>query len=630
VRILIRILRYLGPYRPQLILAYTSLFLALAAQLTLPWVLGRAIDEGISGGDRGFLVRAAFAYLGIAAVQGLFTLGRVYLLNVLAEQAGNDMRAELFSHLQRLSFSFYDRSQTGQLMTRATEDINNVRGMLMMALRTLLLMAGTFVAVAVILLRLDVLLAVVALVIYPPLVWYSFHFGNGIRPMFARVQQQFGVMTSALQENVAGGRVVRAFAQEANENERFQQELVELFDRNLVAASRWARSYAGMLFGSGIGIAAVVWLGGHRVLDGEMTIGTLVAFNRYLTLLAEPIRWLGFVVNRIARAIASGERIFGTLDTKPTIADRPGAVALERATGEVRFEGVQFRFPGARFPALDDVSFVARPGETVALVGATGSGKSAVVGLIPRFYDVAAGTISVDGHDVRNLTLASLRLNVAIVMQETFLFSESIRDNIAFGRPVATDAEVEAAARAASAHPFISALPNGYATTLGERGVSISGGQKQRLAIARAILLDAPILILDDATSSVDSRTEADIQAALQTLMAGRTTFIVAQRLDTVRAADQILVLRDGQIVQRGTHAGLVTEDGFYRDLYDFQRRERSGIDGEGSEDPTEGDPLAAASDLAGTAPDATNTANGRTTREGTRPARSYAGTGDD
>ncbi|MDQ3167250.1 MAG: ABC transporter ATP-binding protein/permease [Chloroflexota bacterium] len=628
MRILIRILRYLGPYRGKLILAYTSLFLALAAQLTLPWVLGRAIDRGISGGDRDYLVQAVFVYLGIAVVQGVFTLGRVYLLNVLAEQVGNDMRAELFSHLQRLSFSFYDRSQTGQLMTRATEDINNVRGMLMMALRTLLLMAGTFVAVAVILLQLDWLLAVVALVVYPPLVWYSFRFGTGIRPMFARVQQQFGVMTSALQENVAGGRVVRAFAQEANENQRFQQELVELFDRNLVAASRWSRSYAGMLFGSGIGIAAVVWLGGHRVLAGEMTIGTLVAFNRYLTLLAEPIRWLGFVVNRIARAIASGERIFGTLDSKPTIADRPGATALGRATGEVRFDGVQFKFPGARFPALDDVSFVARPGETVALVGATGSGKSAVVGLIPRFYDVAAGTISVDGHDVRDLTLASLRRNVGIVMQETFLFSESIRDNIAFGRPEATDAEVEAAARAASAHPFISALPAGYATTLGERGVTLSGGQKQRLAIARALLLDAPILILDDATSSVDSRTEADIQTALQTLMADRTTFIVAQRLDTVRSADQILVLRDGRIVQRGTHAALLTEDGFYRELYDLQRRERSGANGTDGAVPDGADlSLARPGDLDGTSPD--EVSNGRAARDGTRPHKVYARSGE-
>lgn len=589
MKTIIRILSYLKPYKGRVAIAYVSLFLGLAAQLTLPLVLARAIDNGIADGDFTYLGWAAAIYIGIAALQGIFTFGRAYLINTLAEQVGNDMRDQLYAHLQRLSFSFYDRSQTGQLMSRATEDITSIRGMLMMTLRTVALIAGTLIAVTIILLRLDWVLALVALAVYPPLVLFSYRFGIGIRPMFARVQQQFGVMTSALQENVAGGRVVRAFAQEANENQRFQDELVELFDRNVAAARKWSVSYAGMLLASGIGIGAVVWLGGHRVLDGAMTVGTLFAFNRYLTMLAEPIRWLGFVVNRIARAIASGDRIFGTLDTKPAIANPANARVLTSPKGEVAFESVTFAFPGTKREALTDISFTARPGEKIALVGPTGSGKSALVGLIPRFYDVDQGQVLVDGEDVRRLDLHSLRGQIGMVMQETFLFSETIRENIAFGRPDATQDEVEAAAKAAKAHAFISELATGYETVLGERGVSLSGGQKQRLAIARGLLMNPAILILDDSTSSVDSQTEADIQEAMKNLMAGRTSLVIAQRLDTVRDANQILVLQNGRITQRGTHRELLAQDGFYHELYDLQRSERSGVEAIDAAQPMNG-----------------------------------------
>ncbi len=319
----------------------------------------------------------------------------------------------------------------------------------------------------------------------------------------------------------------------------------------------------------------MLWLGGYRVLSGALSIGTLVAFNRYLTLLNEPVRWLGFVVNRIARAVASGERLFETLDTKPALAEKPGAIALRPMRGEVAFEDVSFAFAGAKREALSGVSFTARPGEVTALVGPTGSGKSAIVDLIPRFYDVSGGRVLIDGHDVRDLTLDSLRSQVGIVPQETFLFSISIRENIAYGRPGATLAEVIAAAKAARAHDFISAMPQGYETEVGERGVSLSGGQKQRIAIARALLLDPRILILDDATSSVDAETEHEIREALRVLMAGRTSFVIAQRLLTVREADQILVLEEGRIVERGTHIELLGRDGFYRELYDLQLREQ-------------------------------------------------------
>ncbi len=575
MKVILRIFGYLRPYRWQVVAVYLALFAALGIQLAIPLVLARAIDDGIVGGDRGFLVRAALLIVGLTLVQGGFTYVRSYLVQALSEKVGFDLRNELYRHLQALPFSFYDRAQTGQLMSRATDDINNIRAMLVMAMRPLVLAIGTFVAVSIILIRIDVVLAAVALAMLPFLLWYSVRFGVALRPMFWQVQQQFGAMTSALQENVAGNRVVRAFAQERAESERFEAELEELFQRNLRAARRWSFAYPLTLLLSGLGLGAVLWLGGYRVLSGALSIGTLVAFNRYLTLLNEPVRWLGFVVNRIARAVASGERLFETLDTKPALAEKPGAIALRPMRGEVAFEDVSFAFAGAKREAMSGVSFTARPGEVTALVGPTGSGKSAIVDLIPRFYDVSGGRVLIDGHDVRDLALEALRSQVGIVPQETFLFSISIRENIAYGRPGATLAEVIAAAKAARAHDFISAMPQGYETEVGERGVSLSGGQKQRIAIARALLLDPRILILDDATSSVDAETEHEIREALRVLMAGRTSFVIAQRLLTVREADQILVLQEGRIVERGTHIELLGRDGFYRELYDLQLREQ-------------------------------------------------------
>jgi len=575
VAVTLRIFRYLRPYWRRVVLLYLALFAALGLQLTIPMVIARAIDDGIVGRDTGFLMRSALLIVGLTMLQGVFTYARSYLVQSAAERVAYDMRNELYAHLQRLTFSFYDQSQTGQLMSRATEDINNIRAMLVMAMRPLVLAISTFVTVTIILLRIDLLLAAVSLTIMPFLLWYTVRFGVAIRPMFLKVQEQFGSMTSALQENVAGSRVVRAFAQEQAESDRFEAELEELFERNLRAARRWAFAYPLTLLLSGASLAAVLWLGGYQVLTGAISVGTLVAFNRYLTLLNDPVRWLGLVVNRIARAIASGERIFGTLDTKPTIVERPDAIALTAMRGEVRFDDVSFTFAGTKRPALERVSFMAEPGQTVALVGPTGAGKTAIINLIPRFYDTRSGRVLIDGHDVRDLTLDSLRRQIGIVQQETFLFSVSIRGNIAYGRPSATLAEIEAVAKAAQAHAFISAMPEGYETEVGERGVSLSGGQKQRIAIARALLLDPPILILDDATASVDTETEEAIRRALRTVMAGRTSFVVAQRLTTVQTADQILVLEGGRIAERGTHHELLARDGFYRDLYDLQLRDQ-------------------------------------------------------
>ncbi len=576
MKITLRVLRYLGPYRWLVVATYVALFTALGLQLTIPWVLAAVVDRGLVDGNRGYLWRGALAIVGLAALQGAFTYARAYLVQRLAEQVGHDLRRDLYAHLQTLPFAFYDRAQTGQLMSRATDDINNIRGALMMGLRALVLAVATLIAVTIILFRLDALLAAVALSTMPLLVWWSARFGIGVRPFFSRVQEQFGAMTSTLQENVAGGRVVRAFAQEAQESARFERELDELFGRNIAAARRWSLAYPLMLLFSGLGLAGVLWLGGYRVLTGALSIGTLVAFNRYLVLLNEPARWMGFVVSRIARAVASARRIFEILDTKPAVADRPGAIALPNMRGEVAFEGVSFTYPGAKRPALEDVSFVARPGETVALLGPTGAGKTTLVNLLPRFYDVSAGRILIDGHDVRDLELTSLRAQIGSVLQETFLFGLTVRENIAYGRPDAPFEAVVAAAKAARADDFIRAMPEGYDTILGERGVTLSGGQKQRVAIARALLLDPAILVLDDATSSVDTETESEIQAAMQTLMEGRTSFVIAQRLSSVRDADQILVLQGGRIVERGTHIQLLQRDGFYRELHDLQIRHRA------------------------------------------------------
>jgi ATP-binding cassette subfamily B protein len=581
VKIIFRIMRYLKPYWRRVVVMYVALAIALGMQLLIPAVLARAIDNGIQGRDRHYLAWAAAAIVGLAALQGLFTFTRTYISQSLAERVAYDIRNELYAHLQRLSFSFYDTAQTGQVMARATDDITNIRAMLVMTLRALVVAIATFVTVTIILFRIDWVLAIVGLAVMPFLIVWSTRFGIVIRPLFLGVQQQFGVMTTVLQENVAGSRLVRAFAQEQVESRRFEEELEELFQRNMEASKRWAFSYPLMLLFSGVGLGATLWLGGYRVIAGAMTIGTLVAFNRYLTIMAEPVRWLGFVVNRIARAIASGERIFEVLDTNPRVADRPGAVALTPMRGRVVFENVSFRFGGAKRDALKDVSFTAQPGETIGLLGPTGGGKSTVVNLIPRFYDPTAGRVLIDGHDVRDLTLTSLRNQIGAVLQETFLFSVTIRENIAFGRSDAPLEAVIAAAKAAKAHDFIQDMPDGYDSIVGERGVSLSGGQKQRIAIARALLLDPRILILDDATSSVDSETEHEIQEALVTLMEGRTTFIIAQRLSSVREADQILVLDGGRIVERGTHVELLQGDGFYRELYDLQIRDRIAVEAE-------------------------------------------------
>lgn len=556
-------------------LAYLALSSALALQLIVPMLLKRAIDRGIVDGDRSYLLRAAVILVLVTIAFSICLFFRVYLFTVFAEHIAYDLRQALYGHLQTLSFSFYDTHQTGQLMARATEDINNVRALIFTGLRTVFMLIVMLVAVSIILVRIDALLAIVSLATMPVLLYASIRYEAGVRPLFFRIQQQFGVMTSLLQENIAGARVVRAYAQEPREIARFEGQLSGLRDHNIKASRKWASAYAILLGSSAASAVIVLWLGGRQVLSGAMTVGSLVAFNGYLALFADPVRWLGLVVNRVAQAAASTERLFDVLDAKPAIADLPGAQPLIVTAGDVQFEHVSLTYPGQRHPALIDICLSTRPGQTIAVVGTTGAGKSSLVNLLPRFRDPSAGRILIDGQDIRHVTLTSLRSTIGSVMQEPFLFSMTIREDIAFGRPDASDADVIAAARAANIHDFIDSLPAKYATMVGERGVSLSGGQKQRVAIARTLILNPRILILDDATSSVDSETEAEIQNALANLMSDRTTFIIAQRLDSIGAADQVLVVDQGRIVDRGTHDELIARDGVYRRIYVIQAQTR-------------------------------------------------------
>jgi ATP-binding cassette subfamily B protein len=575
MRVLRRVLSYLRPYRGRLVLGYIALVLAIAMQLLAPRLVAYVFDEGLAKSDRRVVLIGSAAIIGAGLVQGAFTYIRSFVFQYLAERVAYDLRNALYQHMEILSFSYFDQAHTGQLMSRATEDVNSIRRFLMMSLRLLVQTGGLALVITFILLTTDWRLALISLSVIPLLTVTAIYFGKTIRPRFLAVQQQFGVMTNVLQENLAGARVVRSFAREDDEVRKFDTELWGLYDRQIATVRRSAFFFPLMTFMSSAGIGLILWYGGRQVVRGSLSIGQLTAFYLYLSMLAQPVRQLGWVVNSAARAIASGQRIFEVLDTVPTIESPASAHTPIDVRGRVEFVDVGFRYEGAIEPALDGVSLVAEPGQRVALIGSTGAGKSTITALIPRFYDVISGSVSVDGIDVREWDLVQLRQQIGIVLQDTFLFGDTIRGNIAYGRPDATDEQVIAAARAARIHDFIAGLPEGYDTEVGERGVSLSGGQKQRIAIARALVKDPRILILDHATSSVDTETEYEIQQALQAVMRGRTTFVIAHRLLTLKGADQILVLDRGRIVERGTHQSLLQQGGAYARIYELQLKEQ-------------------------------------------------------
>ncbi|MFW6135858.1 MAG: ABC transporter ATP-binding protein, partial [Chloroflexota bacterium] len=574
LRVYARLYGYLRPYWRQLGLGYIAILADTVLGLIVPQVIKNAIDEGLAAGRPTALFSAAGLVLAIGIGQAIAGFGHRYLGEWLSHRTAYDLRNRFYDSVQRLPFAFHDRTQTGDLMSRATTDISEVQRFVgigaMELTATLLVLVGVVVAMFLE----DARLALLALVPMPVLIVATIRFGNVVRPMFKRIQEQMSDLSATMQESLTGIRVTKAFAREPFELDRFNRENDEWFHRRRDLIRVWANNWPLFTFILAFSIFLLLLFGGPLALEGDITVGMLFAMISYLLLLNGPVQQLGFLVNLAATANASASRVFEIVDAPSDIQERPGAVALDRVEGAVTFENVSFAYADGR-PVLQDVSFHAQPGQCIALMGPTGSGKSTVTRLIPRFYDPLEGCVKVDGIDLRDVKVASLRRHVASVLQDPFLFGLTIRENIAYGRPGASQDEIVVAARAARAHDFIMGFPDGYETRVGERGVTLSGGQRQRLAIARALLYDPRILILDDSTSSVDTETEHLIQEALQELMEGRTTFVIAQRLLTLKDADKILVLNHGRIVQRGTHEELLAVGGLYKEVYDSQLRDQ-------------------------------------------------------
>ncbi len=572
VRILLRCYAYLRPYRRKVIVAYMAILTINALNVAIPQLIRWIVDRGMRQGDLPFLGWAVLALLGLTLLKGGLAFVQGRLIEVGSQGVAYDLRNAIHEKLAGLSFSYHDRTETGQLLSRAIQDVERIRFLTGRATMRLIDGAILLVGTTVAMLAMNPRLALLTLLSIPLLAYRAYDYSRRFRPLSLVIQDQLGVLTTRLEQNLRGARIVKTFAQEEAQVERFQRENRRWFDVSVAATRLQAINAPLLTLIVNAGMVLIVAYGGLLVIGDQLTLGELVAFSTYLGQLAHPVRMVGQVAPMIAQAAASGERIFEILDAQSKVREAPDAVPLPPARGHVRFERVSFAYFG-RHTVLRAVSFETPPGQTIALLGTTGSGKSTIINLIPRFYDPTSGRITIDGHDIRSVTLNSLREQIGIVLQETTLFAATVRENIAFGRPGASEDEIVAAARAAQAHDFIVAMPAGYDTPVGERGATLSGGQRQRIAIARALLKDPRILILDDATSSVDSETEQLIQQALERLMEGRTSFVIAQRLSTLRLADLILVLQDGRIVARGVHEELLHTSGLYVEICQHQFR---------------------------------------------------------
>jgi ATP-binding cassette subfamily B protein len=561
-----RLLRFLTPYRRGVAWSFVLAAGAMGMTVLIPYLTGRAIDA-VRLHHRHDLVIWAVA-IGVAGLGRLvLSVGRRLIAGQVSLGVELDLRNSLYGQLQRLELAFFDRQQTGQLMSRATVDLQSVRFFLGYGLIFIGQSLLTILLAGVAMFALRPSLAAIALAPVPFVIVIAFRYGKRSRPAMQEAQQRIAELTAEAEENVSGVRVVKAFAQEQRQLGRFRHSVQRVFDQQILATRIQALYNPMISFLPNLGLGAILLVGGREVIHGSITVGQFTAFYAYLLMLISPMRTLGYMLGAAQRATASGARIFQVLDRQPEMTSAPGAPALPEGPGAVSFSDVALTFPGSPRPALHGIDLQIEPGRTVALVGPMGSGKSALIQLLPRLYDVTAGSVQIDGADVRDVDLVSLRRAIAVVNDDPFLFSATVHENIAYARPDATREEVEVAARAAQAADFIERLPKGYDTLVGERGLTLSGGQRQRVAIARAILADPRILILDDATSSVDASTEQEIKLALREVMAGRTTIVIAHRLSTIALADEIVVLEDGAVAAHGSHDELLEASDLYREI---------------------------------------------------------------
>ncbi|MBD2038764.1 ABC transporter ATP-binding protein [Leptolyngbya sp. FACHB-321] len=568
-----RVLGSLRVYRWTAVGALVSLLLLTVASAATPQLFRWGIDQGIAKQNLSIVLYSAGWMVVAAIARGVFNFGQSYWAEAASQGVVYDLRNKIFSKIQNLSFSYHDQSQTSQLLTRVTSDIEQIRAFLSTSLMQVISSVVTLVAIAVILLVMNWRLALITLTVVPLAGWLLANFLTRNSALFSQVQEQLGDLNAILQENLLGIRVVKAFVRESTETTRYTEMNDALVRANMKTIRAIRNTFPFIFLLSNLVTLAVFGYGGAEVIGGRFSIGELVAFNSYLLLILQPILLIGFAAPAIAQAAASAERVYEVVDAKVEIRDRPNAVPFETCGGRITFENVSFRYPGATTEALKGVSFETRPNELIAVLGMTASGKSTIMNLIPRFYDATAGAIRIDGHDVRDFTLKSLRSRIGIVFQETTLFSGTLRENIAYAKPDASLEQVIEVAKAAQMHDFILGLPEGYETIVGERGVGLSGGQKQRLAIARTLLTNYSILILDDSTSAVDAQTAAQIQAALDELMRQRTctSFVVAQRISTVQNADRIFLMDKGRLVAQGTHTELLQTSQLYAVILESQ-----------------------------------------------------------
>jgi ABC-type multidrug transport system fused ATPase/permease subunit len=570
MKTIVRLIGFVQKYWFMLVLAFICQLLGTAFAIIIPRFLGQGIDTVIGSGERNTIIIAAVVVVAAGALRGTAQYGNRYFSEVVSQKVSYNIRNALYNRLQRLSFQFHDQNQTGQLMSRATVDVEATRMFFSMGLLGIVQVLLMFFGVVGMIIAINWQLALITIAFVIPVGWLATTFGRHIRPIWLKVQAMLGFMGTTLEESLAGIGVVKAFSRQKEESRKFDAQAKTLYDDQMHAVRLMALAMPTMVFLVAVPTAVILWYGGNHVINGNMTVGQVTQFILYLGLLMMPMRQLGMMVNLYSRTVSAGQRILEILDTESKVREKPEAIEVGRAKGRVTFENVSFSYDNIS-PALNNVSFEIQPGQLVALLGGSGSGKSTVANLLARFYDVTSGRILLDGVDIRDVKLSSLRSNVVAAQQDVFLFSSTIKENIAYGDTDADMDKIIEVAKAAQLHEFIEGLPEGYDTWVGERGDTLSGGEKQRLSIARTLLVNPSVLILDDSTASVDSETERLIRRALNTLIQGRTTFIITHRLTLIKNADMILMFKDGELVQHGKHEELVAKEGEYKEVYESQ-----------------------------------------------------------